>query len=140
MKRVIKHEKLLGEVSPFFGITKECPSFCHCEECHRHDEAISLIECLWDSHSIAPQLPEIASGHYRAPHNDRGGLFAPQGPETTMSRLRVFVKDIKGESGTYKLQFISEKEYEKIISSDWERGPVDAKWKSHECRRRRKRW
>ncbi len=43
-----------------------------------------------------------------------------------MSHLRAFVRDIKGESGTYKLQFISEKEYEKIISSDWERGPVDA--------------
>ncbi len=41
------------------------------------------------------------------------------------NHLRAFVRDIDREGGTYTPQFISKEEFEKIISSDWERGPVD---------------
>ncbi len=37
------------------------------------DEAISLFPYFWNSHTIAPQLPEIATGHYRGPRNDKWG-------------------------------------------------------------------
>ncbi len=45
------------------------------------------------------------------------------------NHMRTFTRDIQTNGGTYEPQFISKEEYQKIISSDWERGPVDANGK-----------
>ncbi len=48
------------------------PSFVIARSAVRHDEAIFLLVYFWNSHPIATQLPEIATGHLRGPRNDRG--------------------------------------------------------------------
>ncbi len=45
------------------------------------------------------------------------------------NHIRAFTRNIQRNGGTYEPQFISKEEYQKIISSDWERGPVDANGK-----------
>ncbi len=79
---------LQGVLPSFYHCEEHCKAYlpCHCEEGRkpfhppRHceegrspDEAISLCPHSWNFQSIVNQLPEIASGHYRAPRNDRWG-------------------------------------------------------------------
>ncbi len=42
------------------------------------------------------------------------------------NHLRAFIRNIERNGDTYTPQFITKEEYERIISSDWERGAVDA--------------
>ncbi len=45
------------------------------------------------------------------------------------NHLRAFVRTIEQNGGTYKPKYITKEEYQEIISSDWERGPVSAEGK-----------
>lgn len=52
------------------------------------------------------------------------------------NHMRIFVKWLQKMGETYKPQYISEKEFQKIISTPLERGPVDAQGKPLSLRQR----
>ncbi len=54
----------------WFSHARLSPHVRHCEEGRSPSEAISLLASDWECHTIAPQLPEIATSHYRGSRND----------------------------------------------------------------------